>query len=75
MIGARLKTIWALHGTKVLGFAGSLIGTISLIDSTTVHLIEEFFGPHCGHQVASALMIIGGLATAWRGFQNSQPKS
>jgi hypothetical protein len=67
-----LSNLWATHGTKILGFGGTLLGAISMIDATTTHLIEEVLGPHRGHQVASALMVVGGIATAYRGFKNSQ---
>jgi len=67
-----LKTWWTNHGTKILGFGGTAIGSLSLMDATTTHLIADTFGPHRGHQVASALMIIGGLGTAYRGFTNTR---
>jgi hypothetical protein len=60
------------HATKVIGFGSSVLGAISLVDATTLHLIEQALGPHKGHQVSSALLIIGGLGTAYRGFQNSK---
>jgi hypothetical protein len=69
-----IKNAWLLHGTKILGFGSTVLGAISMIDATTTHLIEEVLGPHRGHQVASGLMVIGGIATAYRGFKNSQPK-
>jgi hypothetical protein len=67
-----LSNLWQAHGTKILGLGGTLLGAISMIDATTTHLIEEVLGPHRGHQVASVLMVIGGIATAYRGFKNSQ---
>ena len=69
-----LTTLWQKHGTKVLGFASTLLGAISMIDATTVHLINQTLGEHWGHRVSSGLLIIGGLGTAWRGFTNSKPK-
>jgi hypothetical protein len=73
-IGQTLKDLWTHHGTKVLGFGSTILGSISLLDATTLHLIEQTLGPHRGHQVSSALMIVGGIGTAFRGFTNSQPK-
>ena len=70
----KLKAIWIGHGTKLIGFGSTLLGAISMLDATTVHYIADTFGEHRGHQVTAAFMIIGGLGTAWRGFQNSQPK-
>lgn len=67
-----LKQWWTNHGTKILGFGSTALGALSLMDATTVHLIEQILGPHRGHQVSSALLIIGGLGTAYRGFQNSK---
>ena len=69
-----LKLWWQEHGTKILGFGGTVVGAISMVDATTVHLIEQTFGAHWGHRIASGLMIVGGIATAWRGFTNSKPK-
>ena len=69
-----LKAWWVHHGTKILGFGSTVIGAISMVDATTVHLIEQTFGQHWGHRIASGLMIVGGIATAYRGFTNSKPK-
>lgn len=65
------KQFWKNHGTKVIGFGSSIIGAVSFLDATTIHLLEETFGPHRGHQISSVLLIIGGIGTAWRGFTNS----
>ena len=69
---ATLKLWWAEHGTKILGFGSTAIGTLSMIDATTVHLIEQTFGPHWGHRIASGLMILGGIGVAARGFTNTK---
>ena len=66
------KDLWAKHGTKIIGFGGTILGAISMLDATTIHLIERTLGEHWGHRVASALMIIGGIGTAVRGFTNTR---
>lgn len=63
---------WGQHGTKLIGFGSTIIGAISMIDATTAHLIDDFFGPHWGHRISSGLMIVGGIGTAYRGFTNSR---
>jgi len=68
-----LKGMWGHHGTKLIGAGTTLLGTLSLLDATTVHYIADTFGEHRGHQVTAALMMLGGLGTAYRGFTNSQP--
>ena len=67
-----VQQYWSDHGTKIIGFGSSVIGAISLVDATTVHMIEQLLGPHRGHQVSSAMLVIGGLGTAWRGFTNTK---
>ena len=67
-----LRQFWQNHGTKVIGFGTALLGTLSMIDATTVHLIEQLLGEHWGHRVSAALLILGGVGTAWRGFTNSR---
>ena len=67
-----LKAIWLNHGTKVIGFGGTILGAISMIDATTVHLIEGTLGAHWGHRVSAGLLIMGGIGTAVRGFNNSK---
>jgi hypothetical protein len=70
----KIKGIWGRHGTKVIGFGSTVLGALSFLDATTIHYIADTFGEHKGHQVTAALMVLVGLGTAWRGFQNSQPK-
>jgi hypothetical protein len=48
------------HGTKVLGFAQVTLGVLSTVDG--------IFSP----REVKLLLIAGGLATAWRGYFNSQ---
>ena len=67
-----LAQLWKNHGTKVIGFGTAILGSISFLDATTAHLIEQALGPHWGHIVSSALLIIGGLGTAYRGFSNTR---
>ena len=67
----QLKAIWTNHGTKVLGFGGMLLSTLSLIDHETLQIIESTFGPVYGPRVTHSIAIIGGVMTAYRGFTNS----
>jgi len=67
-----LRGLWQQHGTKLIGFGGTALGALSMVDATTVHIIEGTLGEHWGHRVASGLMIIGGVATAYRGYTNSK---
>jgi hypothetical protein len=69
-----ISALWAKHGTKLLGFGGIVLGSISLIDHETMDIIGHTFGPVWGPRVTHGLAIFGGLATAYRGFANSQPK-
>ena len=68
----RIRDAWRSHGTKILGFGSTLIGALSAIDHDTLHLIETEFGPHYGPHVTHALLIVGGVGVAWRGFTNSK---
>lgn len=59
---------WAAHGTKILGFGGAIVSTLSLIDHETIQLIEGTIGSFWAHIIT----IIGSLTVAYRGFKNSQ---
>lgn len=61
------KKWWDGHGTKIIGFGSFTVGVITAIDQGTVHLIENMFGK----LYANAILIVSGLATAWRGYINS----
>ena len=67
-----LKLFWRNHGTKIIGFSTTVLGALSMLDATTIHVIENTFGAHWGHRVSAALLILGGVGTAWRGFNNSK---
>lgn len=66
--------LWKNHGTKLIGFATSAIGALALLDHETLNLIGQAFGDKGGPRVTRGILIIAGLATAYRGYQNSQPK-
>jgi uncharacterized membrane protein YuzA (DUF378 family) len=70
-----MMNLWKNHGTKIIGFATSLIGALALIDHETLDLIGQVFGPKGGPIVTRGILIISGLATAYRGYENSQPKA
>lgn len=59
---------WAAHGTKILGFWMAAITTVSLIDQKTLNLIGTTLGPGW----INAVLILSGLATAYRGFTNTK---
>lgn len=63
-----LKQWWADHGTKILGFFSSVVAFLSLIDHETVGLIQSTIGDLWAH----IILIVSGLATAYRGFTNSR---
>ena len=69
---AQLKAIWSNHGTKVLGFGGMLLSTLSLLDHETINVIGSTFGPIWGPRVTHGLAILGGVMTVRRGMKNSQ---
>lgn len=70
----QLKAIWSNHGTKVLGFGGMVLSTLSLLDHETINLIGVTFGPLWGPRVTHGLAVLGGVMTVRRGMANSQPK-
>lgn len=70
----RVRDLWSQHGTKLIGFGSTVLGVVSLIDASTLHVIDELFGPHWGHRVSSGLMVVGGIGTAWRGYTNSKAR-
>ena len=72
---AQLKMWWHDHGTKIIGVGTSVLGSLSLIDSMTLHVIEQTFGPNWGHRVTAAIMIGAGLGTWMRGFTNQKRAS
>ena len=67
-----MKNLWAAHGTKIIGFVTSLVGALALLDHETLDLVGQVFGPEGGPRITRAILIISGLATAWRGYTNSQ---
>ena len=68
----KIKTTWHDHGTKVIGFSMTVVGTLSMLDASTIHIIEKLLGETWGHKVANGLLILGGAGTAYRGFTNSK---
>ena len=48
------------------------MGALSYLDHETVQIIERTVGPKYGPPVSHGLIILGGLATAYRGFTNSR---
>ena len=67
-----LKSLWTENGTKVLGFGGAILGSLSLLDHETLDIIGQTFGPLWGPRVTHGLAIFGGFMTAYRGFTNSR---
>ena len=63
---------WRESGTKILGFGGVILGSLSLLDHETIDVIGQTFGPTWGPRVTHGLAIAGGVATAYRGFTNSR---
>lgn len=70
---AWIKDHWHRSGTKIIGIGSTILGAVSMVDATTVHMIEGALGPHWGHRVSAGLLIASGLGTAYRGFVNSRP--
>jgi hypothetical protein len=67
----KLRAWWKDHGTKILGYGGTLIGSLSMLDAATLNLIKTTLGPKWGPLVYGALMILGGIMVAKRGYTNS----
>jgi len=70
-----IQTFFHNHATKVIGFCTAAIGALALLDHETLDLIGQVFGPKGGPIVTRGILIISGLATAYRGYENSQPKA
>jgi hypothetical protein len=70
----KLKDMWHNDGTKMIGYASTALGAVSMIDATTVHIIENFVGPHWGHRVSAGLLVLSGIGTAYRGYKNTTVK-
>jgi hypothetical protein len=68
------RGLWAQHGTKVIGYAGAALSTLSLLDHETIDLIGSTCGPVWGPRVTHGLAIFGGVMTVRRGRQNSRPQ-
>lgn len=66
--------VWKVHGTKVIGFGTTLVGALALLDHETLDVISTALGPTNGPRLTRGLLVLSGLATAYRGFQNSRPK-
>jgi len=71
----KTKQLWKDHGTKIIGFGSTVIGSLSMLDATTIHIIEKTLGEHWGHRVSAGLLIVGGFGTAVRGFTNTKKGS
>jgi hypothetical protein len=67
-------SLWSQHGTKLIGFTTSVIGALAVLDHETLDLIGQAFGPKGGPRITRGILIVSGLATAYRGYRNSQPK-
>ena len=72
MLLDKLRSWWKNHGTKILGYGGTLLGVLSMLDATTLNLIKTTLGPKWGPLVYGALMILGGVMVAKRGYTNSR---
>lgn len=66
---------WHKHGTKIIGFGTAVVGFLEYVDHATVQLIETSLGPKWGAFVSHLILVAAGLATAYRGFKNSQKAS
>lgn len=66
-----MKDYWHNHGTKIIGFASTAVGILTLIDSATWQGIERALGPQLGEHVANGVLILSGVMTAYRGFRNT----
>jgi hypothetical protein len=66
-----INDFWRNHGTKLIGFLSTAIGALEFLDSTTLRVIERALGPQWGPRVSNGVLILAGLATAYRGFLNS----
>jgi hypothetical protein len=71
---AFIKQAWHTSGTKLIGFVTSGFGALALLDHETLDLIGQVFGPKGGPRLTRGILIVSGLATAYRGYRNSQPK-
>lgn len=69
-----LHDLWVNHGTKIIGFVTSAIGALALLDHETLDLIGQILGPNNGPIFTRVILLISGLATAYRGYRNSAPK-
>ena len=66
------KGFWFENGTKVLGAFEALLGVLEYVDSQTIQLLSEVFGPTYGPMVSRGLQITMGLLTARRGYVNDR---
>ena len=67
-----IASVWKNHGTKVIGFGSAALGALAYIDHSTIQVVETTLGPKYGPITSHGLLIGAGLATAYRGFKNSQ---
>jgi hypothetical protein len=65
-------SLWSQHGTKLIGFTTSVIGALALLDHETLDLLGQTLGPVQGPRVIRVILIVSGLATAYRGYRNSK---
>ena len=64
--------LWNAHGTRMIGVAAAAIGALSLLDKTTIDRLGSMFGPKYEPIVVRGILTIVGVATAYRGWKNSQ---
>lgn len=66
-----IKRNWQENGTKIIGYATTLVGILGVLDAGTVGLVTKAIGPVWGGRFALVCMISAGVATALRGHKNT----
>lgn len=66
-----IRTLWKNHGTKVIGYATTVAGTIGALDPDTMTALLTAIAGERGPSLAMAVI---GAITAYRGHLNTKGK-
>lgn len=63
--------IWVHAGTKVIGWFSFLVGTLGVLDATTIGVLQSYLPPKLAHALPFICLMAAGWLTKQRGNRNT----